>query len=275
MIECGMPPSPEENSMGSIRLILTTLAVLSLGICALEAKRGSSSGSSGDTYVRGYTRSDGTYVAPHYRSNPNSTQADNWSTIGNVNPYTGKKGTKAQDASSGANGSQGYPGEHSGYTYSGTVSESVTIHAAPRIPEKVRTWGDLQFNMTRDEVRKILGSPVSETSDRWTYPNGGLVLFSGKSISWITPKHSGTARSDVEKQDRDPAVSPREPRGIEETTLELAAWKKLQPYMTKAQVQKLLGKPLRKSDDVWYYRNYGYVAFRGSGTSWMYPNDLR
>jgi len=45
-------------------------------------------------YVKGYTRRDGTYVAPHYRSNPNGTKQDNYSTYGNANPYTGKKGTK-------------------------------------------------------------------------------------------------------------------------------------------------------------------------------------
>ena len=50
-----------------------------------------------DVYVRGYTRSDGTYVAPHYRSDPNSTRNDNWSPRGNVNPYTGKPGTKSPD----------------------------------------------------------------------------------------------------------------------------------------------------------------------------------
>ena len=47
-----------------------------------------------DVYVRGYYRSDGTYVQPHYRSSPNSTTLDNWSTKGNVNPYTGKRGTR-------------------------------------------------------------------------------------------------------------------------------------------------------------------------------------
>ena len=47
-----------------------------------------------DTYVSGYYRSDGTYVKPHYRSSPNSTTRDNWSTYGNTNPYTGKKGTR-------------------------------------------------------------------------------------------------------------------------------------------------------------------------------------
>lgn len=47
-----------------------------------------------DVYVRGHYRSNGTYVQPHYRSDPNSTTLDNWSTKGNVNPYTGQYGTK-------------------------------------------------------------------------------------------------------------------------------------------------------------------------------------
>jgi len=47
-----------------------------------------------DVYVRGYTKKNGTYVAPHYRSSPNHTVRDNWSTKGNRNPYTGKLGTK-------------------------------------------------------------------------------------------------------------------------------------------------------------------------------------
>lgn len=47
-----------------------------------------------DVYVRGHTRSDGTYVQPHYRSAPNSSTSDNWSTKGNTNPYTGREGTR-------------------------------------------------------------------------------------------------------------------------------------------------------------------------------------
>lgn len=42
--------------------------------------------------VKGYTKSDGTYVAPHYRTAPNSTNRDNFSTQGNTNPYTGQPG---------------------------------------------------------------------------------------------------------------------------------------------------------------------------------------
>jgi len=45
-----------------------------------------------DVYVNGYTRSDGTYVAPYHRSSPNSTVKDNYSYEGNTNPYTGKVG---------------------------------------------------------------------------------------------------------------------------------------------------------------------------------------
>ena len=44
-------------------------------------------------YVQGYERRDGTYVAPHYQSNPDSTKLNNYSTQGNTNPYTGQPGT--------------------------------------------------------------------------------------------------------------------------------------------------------------------------------------
>lgn len=44
--------------------------------------------------VKGYTTKSGKYVAPHMRSSPNRTKSDNYSTKGNVNPYTGKVGTK-------------------------------------------------------------------------------------------------------------------------------------------------------------------------------------
>lgn len=50
-----------------------------------------------DDYVRGYVKKDGTYVQPHYRSERNSTNTDNYSTQGNTNPYTGEKGTKTPD----------------------------------------------------------------------------------------------------------------------------------------------------------------------------------
>jgi hypothetical protein len=46
------------------------------------------------TNVHGYSKRNGSYVSPHRRTDSNHTQRDNWSTKGNINPDTGKKGTK-------------------------------------------------------------------------------------------------------------------------------------------------------------------------------------
>jgi hypothetical protein len=48
--------------------------------------------------VKGYTKKNGTYVAPHHRAAPNMTKTDNYSTKGNVNPYNGEEGTKNPEA---------------------------------------------------------------------------------------------------------------------------------------------------------------------------------
>lgn len=47
--------------------------------------------------VKGYYRSNGTYVKPHVRTAPNNTIDDNFSTYGNINPYTGKSGWIKQE----------------------------------------------------------------------------------------------------------------------------------------------------------------------------------
>lgn len=43
-------------------------------------------------YTGGYIRSNGTYVRPHFSSNADHSRFNNWSTRGNVNPFTGKTG---------------------------------------------------------------------------------------------------------------------------------------------------------------------------------------
>ena len=45
------------------------------------------------TTVKPYVTQNGTYVQGHVRSAPNGTKMDNYSTQGNVNPYTGQAGT--------------------------------------------------------------------------------------------------------------------------------------------------------------------------------------
>lgn len=43
---------------------------------------------------KGYVTKKGTYVPPSRATNPNKTQRDNYSSKGNVNPYTGKEGKR-------------------------------------------------------------------------------------------------------------------------------------------------------------------------------------
>ena len=42
--------------------------------------------------TRGYMKKNGTYVMLHYKTRKDGTRLNNYSTKGNVNPYTGKKG---------------------------------------------------------------------------------------------------------------------------------------------------------------------------------------
>lgn len=51
-------------------------------------------GTSSSHYASGYARRDGTQVQSYHATNPNGSALDNYSTRGNINPYTGQSGTK-------------------------------------------------------------------------------------------------------------------------------------------------------------------------------------
>ena len=53
-----------------------------------------SSSSGADHDIKGYVKKDGTYVAPAHATNPDSKTTNNYTHDGNVNPYSGKVGTK-------------------------------------------------------------------------------------------------------------------------------------------------------------------------------------
>ena len=65
-----------------MKALISAIAFLALGAASALAGQ-----------VTGYYRSNGTYVAPHYRSDPDSTVMDNYSYRGNSDPYTGNVGT--------------------------------------------------------------------------------------------------------------------------------------------------------------------------------------
>ena len=84
--------------------------------------------------VSGYTRKDGTYVQPYFRTAPNSTNIDNFSTRGNVNPYTGQPGWIAPDSKY----STFY---YNTYTYSpDEVKSNYTINSTAPVKYKDRTY---------------------------------------------------------------------------------------------------------------------------------------
>ena len=68
-------------------LISAFLGLFVFGIFGFGANQAEAS-----NRVSGYTTKRGTYVQPYYKSSPNSYKSDNYSSRGNYNPYTGKKG---------------------------------------------------------------------------------------------------------------------------------------------------------------------------------------
>lgn len=44
--------------------------------------------------VKSYMKKNGTYVSPYRKTKSDKSKFNNYSTKGNYNPYTGKKGTK-------------------------------------------------------------------------------------------------------------------------------------------------------------------------------------
>lgn len=54
-------------------------------------------------YQEGYQESDGSYTNGHYKTQSNGSNLDNFSTNGNLNPYTQQPGSRAKDYSPEAN----------------------------------------------------------------------------------------------------------------------------------------------------------------------------
>ena len=77
--------------------------------------------------VNGYFRKDGTYVQPHYRSNPDGNPYNNYSFPGNTNPYTGE--VASGDAQTYLENYYNSSGTHTTYTlpsYTSTLTPTLT-----------------------------------------------------------------------------------------------------------------------------------------------------
>jgi hypothetical protein len=62
-------------------------------IIAMAAALSCAAFAQGQHYVAPHMTRNGTFVEGHFQTNPDSSLQNNWSTQGNVNPYTGQAGT--------------------------------------------------------------------------------------------------------------------------------------------------------------------------------------
>lgn len=77
-----------------IFIILLLNCAISFAMPRHSSAKGATKSSYSTVHVRSHVTKKGTYIAPSYRTSPNRTKVDNWSSKPNVNPYTGKAGTK-------------------------------------------------------------------------------------------------------------------------------------------------------------------------------------
>jgi tetratricopeptide (TPR) repeat protein len=110
-------------------------------------------GKGGSVHVRGYYPSNGTYVQPHMRSAPDGNFSNNWSTKGNINPYTGVPGTKTHNPNKESGGG------NSSYPYSREIERLV---------------GPLPTSATTEPAGQSPADGVEFRADAPAEPGGGI-----------------------------------------------------------------------------------------------------
>ena len=71
--------------MQILKIFIAITLLLFFGVSMSEAR---------SVRVKSSITKTGKYRPSHMRTSPNKTKIDNWSTKGNVNPYTGKTGSE-------------------------------------------------------------------------------------------------------------------------------------------------------------------------------------
>lgn len=131
-------------------------------------------------YVSGYTRSDGTQVKGYYRTQANSTVNDNFSTVGNTNPYTGQAGWVPRDNGYSGGSSYSSTNNYSNYTpsYSSTnYNYSSSYTTTPRNETKTVNYTD-----GKEIFEVCIGCNVTAEDDKeyvWANSAGDIEITKG------------------------------------------------------------------------------------------------
>ena len=127
-----------------------------------------------DVHVRGYFRSNGTYVQPHYRSNPDGNFYNNWSTYPNVNPYTGTIGTKRTPSYSADSTHYFQSHRYPSLNYNSRVTSPFTTYSS----------SGCSLGSSGSRLGYSLGSSLSSSSGSSYGSSLGSSLSSSSSFNW-------------------------------------------------------------------------------------------
>ncbi|WP_448698125.1 hypothetical protein ACFGVR_14990 [Mucilaginibacter sp. AW1-3] len=113
--------------MKSLRLLLLVAVSLFAFVMTSRAQVNPS-----QVWVPGYTRSDGTYVNGYYKTTPNSTNRDNFTTKPNVNPYTGQPGYIQPDSKPAPTVTYSTPTTTTTPVYTPATTATPAVYTGPR-----------------------------------------------------------------------------------------------------------------------------------------------
>lgn len=140
-------------------------------------------------HVNGYYRKNGTYVAPHYRSDPDGIKSNNWSYPGNTNPYTGV--TAGGTASGG--GSVNYNSTGSVQTLASPSPDTIDLTKCwPSIGE-FGYWKFINNNLVYfidsnckyKDLQKNITCPANSTlKDSACFCNSGYIMRDNKCLTY-------------------------------------------------------------------------------------------
>jgi hypothetical protein len=222
---------------------------------------------SGPVSVKGYTRKDGTYVAPHVRSAPNSTKSDNYSTAGNINPYTGKAGTKPGDSAPTVSSLTESGRETPSAAPSATTMATLPAVAqtAPTMPTGTDISAAIYAKLVSLEARlaAIEAKQSSDIAALRKEVQAALDVVGAEfgklqtnPVATISPsKGIATNVAPSQTKTSDPAVD-REagPPKIEQ-------WWRIKGGQPMSEVLRILGKPKSVSGHRWSYNGGGWIEF--------------
>ncbi|MDO8240993.1 MAG: hypothetical protein Q7T51_03385 [Candidatus Moranbacteria bacterium] len=195
-----------------------------------------------DVQVKGYVRKDGTYVQPHYRTAPDSTISNNYSTKGNINPYTGEAGTVDPLLRKGITGSVA------------PIAADATELPADTATTAIKVQNPVEIKAV-EETRKIQANEESGSSS--------------------VDKKIKDLEARVYILEHQLETSQSAPVVFTDKWKNLSQWRLLRKAMNYGQVRDLLGEPLSVKAgiiDYWEYPQGGQVTFHLGGVyGWNEP----